>query len=1141
MGRGVLLTLLLTAAVAAAVESPPTDGGVPALEAHLAAPDLHRLDLRFGLIAPASFHAVVAGREWVADVDYRLDAREGVWLPLRPLGPPDGGAVPVVLSYRHAGVPAPLAAELHPLRTAPPPRAAAGEAEAAAAATDPSPPRLPGDLVVRGSKTVRMASGNRRELVVDQNLRLNIAGHLTEDISVQAMLSDDNLPVVPEGNTEELRDIDRVRVDVAAPAWNAVLGDFVARRGGTEFGGYRRKLQGVQVEAGRGRVLGVEVLAGAPRGRFRTVTLRGQEANQGPYDLGAGAGARLFVVAGSERVFLDGEALARGADRDYVIDYVRGMVTFTFRRLITAESEIVVEYEEGEGPYARSVAGAAARVTGRLPGLDAAARFRLGLIRERDDAARPRSGELSDADRAVLAAAGDDPGLAVAPGLTAVAPGEGAYRLEETGGVTVAVWDSLQGDHEVQFYQAGAGLGDYAVQRLTETGATVFVYKGPGGGSWRIGRPLELPESRSLLTAAVALGDTARPWLEGEWHAGRDDANTLSDRDDGDDTATAWRAAAASGPRPLRLGGRRLGAVSARVAHEGLAAGFRPFTRVRDAFRYQRWGLADRAARPGFLAESDRETRAALRWEAGAERRRLALDAGWSRLRHGAAIRASEWAADMDWAAAGLSGRHALRRAEARDAADPLDAVRERDAHGLSVETGVLRPSAAWERERTEDAAHTGPAAAGSRLERLRLELAGRPSSPWSWRLGWTRDQADSLRTDGWRRERDGRTWSWRLGSPKLAGVRLTADGTWRRVAVPDGADRTTRLAKIRLTGRWDDLGSDWGLTYGVDNSRTEVLDRQVVYVGLQQGDYNQAGDFVGLNQGDFNVVTVGTDSLVATTEVTADLTWRQDFGFLGREGLWGAWSTFTRLSARGRSRTEDVGGLLRLERDRLLDVADGVLGELSLRQEVVLLKHLRAWDLRLGVDYDQVLDRQYAAHPERRLRRKQELQLTHNPTPLLSLRWRDRRETDARRTEESSFSSNRSYDTVVWRHEVEATLRPSPGNQYGLAVDRLDRDDAVTGVRQTEWGLKPSARWRLARTWTGQADVRWSRVTSEEPAGALRPFFFAYPGANVDMTSRVSWEPSASMSVSLSHASRRLGTERGWRHDVRLESTARF
>ncbi|HPF35050.1 MAG TPA: hypothetical protein P5571_04815 [Candidatus Krumholzibacteria bacterium] len=1144
MARGLpilLLTALACSAAAAAPEAvaPADTTGTPAVEAHLAAPDLHRLDLRFGLLVPGSFQAEVDGRPWTADTDFRLDEREGVWLPLRPLGPADGGPVTVVLSYRHAGVPAPLRAELHPLRTAPPPRAAAADTAADRAAADA--PALPGDLDVRGSKTVRMASGNRRELVVDQNLRLNISGHLTEDIAVEATLSDDNLPVVPEGNTEELRDIDRVRVDVTAPTWNAVLGDFVAVQGGSEFGRYRRKLQGVQVDAGRGRPVGMEVLAGAPRGRFRTVTVRGQEANQGPYDLGAGAGARLFVVAGSERVFLDGEAMTRGDDRDYVIDYVRGTVTFTFRRLITADSEIVVEYEEGEGPYARSVAGAAADVSGRLPGLGAAARARVGLIRERDDATRPRSGELTDADRTVLEAAGDDPALAVADGLTPTAVGEGAYRLDEIGGVSVAVWDSLQGDHQVQFYQAGAGLGDYAVQRLTETGATVYVYRGPGGGSWRIGRPLELPESRSLMTAAVALGDTMRPWLSAEWHAGAVDANTLSARDDGDDGAVAWRAAAASGPRDVRWGGRGLGRVRGAVVHEDLAAGFEPFTRVRDAFRYERWGLADRAAREGFLLESDRETRGELAWEAGGERRRAGVAVGWNRLRHGGSLEASERSLEGTWAAAGLAGRHQARRADARDTADPLDVDRREDRHELAVTAGPLRPSAAWDAEEYADAAHAAPSAAGARLERLRLDLAGRPNAAWAWRLGWTRDQADSLRTDGWARERDGRTWTWRLGSPAVGGVRLTADGSWRRVAVPDGADRTTRLAKLRLTGRWDDLGSDWGLSYGVDNSRTEVLDRQVVYVGLQQGDYNQAGDFVGTNLGEFNVVTVGTDSLVATTEVAADLTWRQDFGFLGRDRLWGAWNTFTRVGARGRSRTDDTGGLLRLERDRLLDPDDGVLGELSLRQEAVLLRNLRTWDLRLTLDFSEVLDRQYAAHPEHRLRRMHEAQLTHNPTPLLSLRWRGRRETDARRTEESSYSSNRSYDTVVRRHELEAVVRPSAGNQYGLTLDRLTRDDAVTTVRQTEWGLKPGARWQLARRWSGQAEVRWSRVDSEEPAGALRPFFFPDAGVNVDMTTRVSWDPSSSMTVTLSHASRRLGDARGWRHDVRLESTARF
>ncbi|MCB1149983.1 hypothetical protein KDK88_00435, partial [bacterium] len=92
MARGLpilLLTALACSAAAAAPEAvaPADTTGTPAVEAHLAAPDLHRLDLRFGLLVPGSFQAVVDSRPWTADADYRLDEREGVWLPLRPLGP----------------------------------------------------------------------------------------------------------------------------------------------------------------------------------------------------------------------------------------------------------------------------------------------------------------------------------------------------------------------------------------------------------------------------------------------------------------------------------------------------------------------------------------------------------------------------------------------------------------------------------------------------------------------------------------------------------------------------------------------------------------------------------------------------------------------------------------------------------------------------------------------------------------------------------------------------------------------------------------------------------------------------------------------------------------------------------------------
>jgi hypothetical protein len=319
-----------------------------------------------------------------------------------------------------------------------------------------------------------------------------------------------------------------------------------------------------------------------------------------------------------------------------------------------------------------------------------------------------------------------------------------------------------------------------------------------------------------------------------------------------------------------------------------------------------------------------------------------------------------------------------------------------------------------------------------------------------------------------------------------------------------------------------------------------EVLDRQVVYVGLRSGDYDGNGDFVGQSRGDYNVVTVGTDSLVATTEARADLIWRQDFARLGRDRLWGAWQSFTRLTVRGRSTTEEVGELLRFSRDALFDPATTVLGEFNLRQEVILLRHLKAWDLRLRQDFDEALDRQYAAHPENRLRRHSQGTLAFNPGPRTSWRVRLQRTDESRATRESSLGGNGSYASLTDRQELAWILRADGGTQVTLAVDHATRADAVSGIAQTEWGLQPQARARLADRWSLTTDLRWSDVAETAPPAAIRPFFYPYAGGNAETSVRLDWKPSQTLGVACSWFGRRLG-ERGWQHDLRLESTARF
>ncbi len=1131
VGAGLLgcaLSVALPARSPAALPAAP-DGTLREREFFLVPAGRRPLALAHGSIVPESFVLRVGGAAWLPDRDYRLQARSGLLIPLRDWAA-GGSAVAVVEYSFQPGLPQARVA-LRPLAPPPPPRQDA----AAGGEVVPSLWTLAdgGDLQVRGSKGVQVASGSRRDLTVAQNLRLNISGQLTRDIHVMATLADDNLPVVPEGNTEKLQDVDQVLVHLTAADWRATLGDFVARRGGTRFGDYRRKLQGFAAEAEPG-VVRAHGMFGSPRGRYRTVELRGQEANQGPYFLGGGpSGQNLFIVAGSERVVMDGQVLTRGSDRDYVIDYVRGTVTFTYRRLVTSETFILVEFEEGEGPYARTMVGAgggAAANVGGVPG-----GFAVRLTREADDAARLRTGELSAQDEAILRQAGDDPLAAVGPGAVQVAPGDGDYVQRIVDGETRYEFAAEGGDWQVVFFFAGRGEGDYELTRLTETGVRVYTWVGARQGGYRVGRRLPLPEAQTMLTAIAAAGDSLGAGLHAEWHLSSLDRNALSARDDGDNDGQAAQVALRSGDLPVGPG-----SLQATGSWHWRDARFAPFLLGRSIYDYESWGLGDRSNRPGFATERESEAAAAVAWHADGAQGTLHLSAEAGRLAHGDDLEAGKVGGSGRWRWRGGGGQHRWHEARSRDSRDPLDVLRRDQAHETQWRLGPVVPRVLHSRQGWSDAAATSAAGRGWRLEQYGGGLRAPADAEWRWDLQFTRGLSDSLRADRWQRQRDSRTWQGTLALPRLGGVRAQAEATVREVRRPDAADETTRLGRLEVAGRWARLGSDWSLGYTVDNSRAEVLARQVVYVGEGQGRYDENGNFVGEGRGDYELLLAGTDSLIATTSVRADLNWRQDFGALGKDRLWGAWQSETRLGAEARSRTRDVGRLLRLDPGAIFDEQDAVLGRVDLSEELTLLRHLRAWDLRWRFDYSEIKDRQYAQGRLDRLRREHTGTLTWNPTAIASLRLRLGSEDDRRRTDAVLNPTQLAYTTATLRAELEGSVRLAAGGRAALAVERLAREDAVSGVEQRESALRPAVRWRLRRAWSVQTDLRVADVRSAEPIAGRRPFFFPSPGTNVEATTRVGWDPSRYLGVSLAWFARKPGS-RMWQHDVRLESTARF
>ena len=218
-----------------------------------------------------------------------------------------------------------------------------------------------GTLNSAGNVSRGIGFGNAQDVVVNSNLNLRINGTVANDVEVLAVISDENNPIQPEWNTQQIQDFDQVYITLKKDSTTLTLGDFLMQRpADSYFINYYKKSRGIQVQNvthSHDWRITTEAEAALSRGRFNRNRIDGIEGNSGPYRL-SGENGELFIVviAGTENVFLDGRALTRGENNDYVVNYNTGEITFTPRILITRYSRIVVEFQYSDRNYGRAVA-----------------------------------------------------------------------------------------------------------------------------------------------------------------------------------------------------------------------------------------------------------------------------------------------------------------------------------------------------------------------------------------------------------------------------------------------------------------------------------------------------------------------------------------------------------------------------------------------------------------------------------------------------------------------------------------------------------------------------------------------------------------------------------------------------------------
>ncbi len=403
-------------------------------------------------------------------------------------------------------------------------------------------------LTKSGSISRGIAFGNQQDLSVNSTLNLRLSGFVAPNLQVLASVTDDNLPIQPEGNTNKLQEFDQVFIQLFNNQFKLTAGDFWISKPTGYFLTYKKRGQGLTGEYywrnDKIRTTRTEVSGALSKGKFNRQIIQGIEGNQGPYRLrGAENEPFITILSGTERVYIDGRLVERGQEYDYVIDYNTSELTFTARNLVTKDSRIVVEFQYSDQNYARSLFQFSTASKGK--NWD----WWVNAYSEQDAKNQPLQQNLSDEQKMLLASVGDQLQLARSVIIDSVGYSENLvmYALIDSLGydsVLVFSVDPTNAFYKTTFSYVGPGKGDYVFSEMNALGK-VFKWVSPvagiAQGDYAPVSILISPKQQQLFTVGTAYRIAKRWSIETEGAVSKYDLNTFSRLDSRDDIGTAWR------------------------------------------------------------------------------------------------------------------------------------------------------------------------------------------------------------------------------------------------------------------------------------------------------------------------------------------------------------------------------------------------------------------------------------------------------------------------------------------------------------------------------------------------------------------------------------------------------------------------
>ncbi|MFZ9583272.1 MAG: hypothetical protein ACO28O_09900, partial [Crocinitomicaceae bacterium] len=274
--------------------------------------------------------------------------------------------------------------------------------------------------------------------------------------------------------------------------------------------------------------------------------IQGREANQGPYRLtGADNEPFIVILAGTERVYIDGKLLERGQDRDYVIDYNSSELVFTTRNLITKDSRIAVEFQYSDQSYARSLLQSSTQYQRK------GVHVWFNVYQEQDAKNQNLQQELSLSQKSFLEGIGDSIQLARVSSVNQVGYIENQLlyaMIDSLGYDSVLIFskDPATAAYRVYFQYVGPNKGDYVFSEQLALGKTYKWVAPVGGipqGDYTPSRQLITPRKRQFLSSGANVQLNKNNSIETEFALSQFDINTFSALDNADDIGQAGKLA----------------------------------------------------------------------------------------------------------------------------------------------------------------------------------------------------------------------------------------------------------------------------------------------------------------------------------------------------------------------------------------------------------------------------------------------------------------------------------------------------------------------------------------------------------------------------------------------------------------------